>query len=252
MLSRSLSHTGRIAVLAGIAVMTLLLALLSLAPPSGAAGVSAAALGPLVEKYTTASSDTYRLPNGHMLTKIYARPINRRDASGQWQPIGQTSGAGSTLQPDLTAAPDAERPLGQENETACTLTSSTPTITACNELTFKAGYETTGAAARHALIQFVLPDLHEEETILSAQRTLRRENDDDLECRDGRLPCDQPVGARRYVEHHERQHSVDRTWRRLREPRKRNRRGGQLGGRRENGLGVLVSDAYGAGVVQRS
>jgi hypothetical protein len=172
MLSRSPSHTGRIAVLAGIAAMTLLLALLSLAPPSGAAGVSAGAPGPLVEKYTTASSDTYRLPNGHMLTKIYVRPINRRDASGQWQPIGQTSGAGSTGQPDLSATPDAERPLGQENETACTLTSSSPTITACNELTFKAGYETTGAAARHALIQFVLPDLHEEETILSAQLEL--------------------------------------------------------------------------------
>jgi len=160
-------------VLAGIAAMTLLLALLWLAPPSGAAGMSAAAPGALAEKYTTASSDTYRLPNGHMLTKVYASPINRRDALGQWQPIGQTSGAGSTVQPDLSATPDAERPLGQEKRNGVHSDELDPdNLGRVTNSRSKPATKRRGAAARHALIQFALPDLHEESTILSAQLEL--------------------------------------------------------------------------------
>jgi Domain of unknown function (DUF6531) len=131
--------------------------------------------GKLVAKYTTADSNTYRLPDGHMLTRVYEHPINQRDAKGQWQPLTEKQSAASktAASPELSATPDAERnPLGQENETACTLTSTTPTTSACNELTFKAGYETSSKAARRALVQFVLPDLHEESTILSAQLEL--------------------------------------------------------------------------------
>jgi hypothetical protein len=122
-------------------------------------------------------SDTYRLPNGHMLTRVYEHPINRRDAAGQWQPLTEKQSAAAKTQalasPDLSAMPDAERnPLGQENESACTLTSATPTTSACNELTFKAGYETSSKAARRALVQFVLPDLHEELIVLNAQLEL--------------------------------------------------------------------------------
>jgi hypothetical protein len=133
--------------------------------------------GKLVAKYTTADSDTYVLPNGHMLTRVYDQPINQRDAAGQWQPLTEKQSAAAQAQslssPALSATPDAERnPLGQEDEAACTLTSTTPTTSACNELTFKAGYETSGATTRHALLSFALPDLHEEETILSAQLEL--------------------------------------------------------------------------------
>jgi YD repeat-containing protein len=147
-----------------------LFSLLALAPAdSMAAGTTSKAPGPIVEKYTTANSDTYRLPNGHMLTHVFEHPVNYLDSAGKWEALSGTQSEQSAA----TMTPDVERnPLGQENETACTLTSTTPTSTACNELTFKAGYETSSKAARRALVQFVLPDLHEEETILSAQLEL--------------------------------------------------------------------------------
>jgi YD repeat-containing protein len=152
----------------------------SIAAGSAGSGTEArrpvsAPAGKLVAKYTTADSNTYRLPDGHMLTRVYEHPINQRNAKGQWQPLTEKQSAAfeAAASPELSATPDAERnPLGQENETACTLTSTTPTTSACNELTFKAGYETSSKAARRALVQFVLPDLHEESTILSAQLEL--------------------------------------------------------------------------------
>jgi YD repeat-containing protein len=131
----------------------------------------------LVDKYTTADSNTYRLANGHMLTRVYEHPINERNAAGQWQPLTEKQSAAAQAQalasPMQSATPDAERnPLGQEDEAACTLTSTLPTTSACNELTFKAGYETSSKSARRALVQFTLPDLHEELILLNAQLEL--------------------------------------------------------------------------------
>jgi YD repeat-containing protein len=131
----------------------------------------------LVTKYTTANSNTFALPNGHMLTQVYEHPINRRDSTGNWQPLSATQAASSNARPGASpatsATANAERnPLGQENELACTLTSTTPTASACNGLTFKAGYETAAKSALHGLIQFTLPDLHEELIVLNAQLEL--------------------------------------------------------------------------------
>jgi YD repeat-containing protein len=128
----------------------------------------------LIAKYTTANSDTYALPNGHMLTQVFEHPINYRDAAGQWQSLSTTqSSAQAEAVPQMSITPDIERnPLGQENESACTLTSTAPTSSACNQLTFKAGYETSSKSALHGLVGFVLPDLHEELIVLNAQLEL--------------------------------------------------------------------------------
>jgi YD repeat-containing protein len=133
-----------------------------------------------VPRYTTANSDTYALPNGHMLTRVYEYPVNYKAASGQWQPLGESQAAkseaaskASAKQSSATVRPNVERnPLGQENEAACSLTSTAPTTAACNELTFKVGYETATSTARRGLLQFALPELHEELTIYDAQLEL--------------------------------------------------------------------------------
>lgn len=172
----------------GAVTVPLLLVLLGVSAATGiAAGGAGSGMGAqrpgsvpagkLVAKYTTADSDTYRLPNGHMLTRVYEQPINRRDAAGKWQPLTEKQSAAAKAQakasPALSATPDAERnPLGEEDEAACTLTSTLPTTSACNELTFKAGYETASKSSRRALVQFPLPDLHEELIILNAQLEL--------------------------------------------------------------------------------
>lgn len=133
-----------------------------------------------VPRYTTANSDTYALPNGHMLTRVYEYPVNYKAASGQWQPLSESQAAkskaaskASAKQSSATVRPNVERnPLGQENEAACSLTSTAPTTAACNELTFKVGYETATSTARRGLLQFALPELHEELTIYDAQLEL--------------------------------------------------------------------------------
>lgn len=151
-------------------------------PPVGATGepsvigrgAAPGAKGTLVARYTTANSDTYALPNGHMFTQVFEYPINYWDAAGQWQPLSTTqSSAQAEASPQTSIAPDIERnPLGQENESACTLTSAAPTTSACDGLTFRAGYETSSKSALHGLIGFVLPDLHEELIVLNAQLEL--------------------------------------------------------------------------------
>lgn len=44
----------------------------------------------------TATSDTYRLPDGELRTQVYETPVNYRDESGDWQPIEE----GLDTQPD--------------------------------------------------------------------------------------------------------------------------------------------------------
>jgi YD repeat-containing protein len=180
LLAVSLALVGALPVVAGV--------LAALPAASSAQGPASAPKGRLVEKYTTANSDTYGLPNGHMLTRVYAKPVNYRDAAGRWRPLSEAqTGTGAQAetagQPSLggpvspltspALSVNAERnPLGQENEAACTLTSTAPSTSACNELTFKAGYESSSKSTRRALIQFVLPELHEELILLNAQLEL--------------------------------------------------------------------------------
>jgi RHS repeat-associated protein len=51
------------------------------APPQGDPGVE-------LEGKRTATSETFRLPDGSLRTRIFEAPINYRDAEGDWQPIG--------------------------------------------------------------------------------------------------------------------------------------------------------------------
>lgn len=52
------------------------------APPADAAGVE-------LEARRTATSETFRLPDGSLETRIYETPINYRDGEGSWQPIDE-------------------------------------------------------------------------------------------------------------------------------------------------------------------
>lgn len=52
------------------------------APPPADPGVE-------LESKRTATSETFRLPDGALQTRIYDNPVNYRDAEGDWQPIGE-------------------------------------------------------------------------------------------------------------------------------------------------------------------
>jgi RHS repeat-associated protein len=57
---------------------------------------SSAEPGPEVKADRTATSQTFRLPDGALETRVFANPINYRDSEGNWQPIEE----GLEEQPD--------------------------------------------------------------------------------------------------------------------------------------------------------
>jgi YD repeat-containing protein len=131
--------------------------------------------GKLVARYTTADSDTYELANGHMLTHVYEQAVNYKDAAGQWQALSgpQSTNSSQSPAPISSVSPAVKRSeQGVEDEVACTLISSAPTTSACNQLTFKAGFESSTSASERTLIQFALPALRTEMTLLYAQLEL--------------------------------------------------------------------------------
>ena len=144
-------------------------------------GAIASATGKLVAQYTTADSDTYQLPDGHMLTRVFAEPVNQREADGAWQalPAGgvKASSASSAVAPGGgTVAAAKSRPPGSEDELSCTIYEATPSTSECNTATFKAGFyleeHFSGDNGVHGLLQFALPNLHSEVTVLSAELEL--------------------------------------------------------------------------------
>jgi RHS repeat-associated protein len=56
---------------------------------------AAAPAGTLVAGMSTATSNTYRTPRGPLETRVYPRPVNYRDANGQWSAISNDLVAGS-------------------------------------------------------------------------------------------------------------------------------------------------------------
>jgi YD repeat-containing protein len=140
---------------------------ISLASPGGPTGR-------VVPRYTTANSVTYELPNGHMLTRVLALPHKEgatggRDSARRLAPL---SGASSDAV--LPSALLAVQGSGSgQDELACTIDSSAPTSSECNASTLRAGSETSKPARSvHSLLQFALPNLHNNVTVLNARLEL--------------------------------------------------------------------------------
>ncbi len=127
-----------------------------------------------IQADTTADSDTYALPNGHDLTRVFAGPVNYLSAEGQWQPLATGELSDSSAEPDLAASPmfeGEERPLGSKPEATCTLASAEPTKSSCAG-SLGAGYTTATKATKRSLIKFTLPYDSESLTILNARLEL--------------------------------------------------------------------------------
>lgn len=127
-----------------------------------------------IQADTTADSDTYALPNGHDLTRVFAGPVNYLSAEGQWQPLTTREPSDSSAAPDLAASPmfeGEERPLGSKPEAACTLASAEPTKSSCAG-SLGAGYTTSTKATKRSLIKFTMPYNSESLTILNARLEL--------------------------------------------------------------------------------
>jgi RHS repeat-associated protein len=126
----------------------------------------------LIEADTTADSDTYALPNGHRLTRVFAGPVNYQEADGSWQPLASRESSDASLaQPALSASPMFEGG-GENTEAACTLASAEPTKSSCGT-SIGAGYTTSTKATKRGLLEFSIPDeVAESPVILNAQLEL--------------------------------------------------------------------------------
>ncbi|HEV7161758.1 MAG TPA: DNRLRE domain-containing protein, partial [Solirubrobacteraceae bacterium] len=130
----------------------------------------------LIESDTTADSETWALPNGHHLTRVFATPVNRLSAAGKWQRMSAAEHASAVQASSATSSADVspdteERPLGEKPEAACMMSSSEPTKSACGT-SLSAGYTSSPVATKRSLLKFTMPYDSEELTILSARLEL--------------------------------------------------------------------------------
>jgi hypothetical protein len=136
-------------------------------------GAPAGKTGKLIEKYSTANSDTYELPDGHMLTRVFSQPDAGKDALQAPAPDDAPSSAVSEAAPRAKAALATQGSGSGTDELSCTIDKSTPTNSECNAATFRAGYEpTTQERPVHGLLQFALPNLDNDVTVLNAKLEL--------------------------------------------------------------------------------
>ena len=128
-------------------------------------GALSASQGRVVRRLTTANSVTYRLPNGRMLTRVFAganSAATRSAASASPHP-GRLQATSALANAELSGESSGE------NELTCTIDSSTPTTSECNTATMRAGFETTRLGRPvHGLVQFKLPNLQNNVIVLSA------------------------------------------------------------------------------------
>jgi YD repeat-containing protein len=182
-MSRS-SLSGRSHLLVFVAAVTLLALVFGLQPAGSVAarapgteqesrGALAGDTGKLIAKYTTADSDTYELPDGHMLTRVFSQPDTGGGALQALAPDGALSSPASEAAPAATPALATQGSGSAANELSCTIDKSTPTTSECDAATFRAGYEpTTQERPVHGLLQFALPDLDNDVTVLNAKLEL--------------------------------------------------------------------------------
>jgi hypothetical protein len=129
-------------------------------------GAIASATGKLVAQDTTADSDTYRLPNGHMLTRVAASARTGRGRAGAQPSTAPAAQAAFT--------PMTRGSGGGEDELACTIERTAPTKSECDASSLRAGAEPFVNPERsvHSLLQFSLPNLHNNVKVLDASLEL--------------------------------------------------------------------------------
>lgn len=130
----------------------------------GGTGAAPSGGGTLIEKDTTANSDTYLLPNGHMLTRSYTTAVNEKTSSGKWR--ARTESKNSSSQ---AGAKPLFEGFPNEIQNICTLASNTPTTSACNAASFSTGYESSSKATRRSLLQFGVPFTYGDTIVMSAK-----------------------------------------------------------------------------------
>ena len=115
------------------------------APTSGGQGALPLITGRVIPKYSTSTATTYQLPEGMMVTRVYASPAASDGMEG------------------------GVSPLVAGYSPACTLSSTAPTTSSCNQTTMLAGYNSSTKTTDRGLIGFKMPVLPEDAQIDTAQ-----------------------------------------------------------------------------------
>jgi RHS repeat-associated protein len=104
----------------------------------------------------TATSRTYKPPEGPFLTMVYNHPVNVKGPEGTWKPIeGATPSSESPAAgPAPTAGANASVSTGASQD--CPLASNTPTTSLCSSTSDTVGWD--GTSTNNSLVQFDVKD----------------------------------------------------------------------------------------------
>jgi YD repeat-containing protein len=114
---------------------------------------------------------TYALPDGRMLTQVTA--AGSSGAQGGTPPMATQASKRSTRAETAVAMANAS--FSGNSELACTIRQASPTLSECNAASLQAGEEKPAhgtAYATHALLQFSIPGLDHNATVLKATMEL--------------------------------------------------------------------------------
>jgi RHS repeat-associated protein len=115
------------------------------APASGIQGAPPVIAGKIIPKYSTSTATTYQLPDGMMVTRVYASPTTSDGMEG------------------------GVSPLVAGYSPSCTLSSTAPTTSSCDEATMLAGYNSATKTTNRALLGFNMPKLSDDAQLIGAQ-----------------------------------------------------------------------------------
>jgi RHS repeat-associated protein len=114
----------------------------------------------------TATSRTYKAPEGTYLTTIYSQPVNSMGTDGVWRPIEGASAPGAaTGRPN---GPSIDASVSREASQDCPLASNSPTTSLCASTSDTVGWD--GTNTDNSLVQFdVKGALPSDASVLNAQ-----------------------------------------------------------------------------------
>jgi RHS repeat-associated protein len=117
----------------------------------GAGPTIPASAAPLPALFT-ATSRTYKAPEGSYYTTVYATPVNVKEPNGTWTPIeGATTGSSASPSAPAGAAHiDSSVTSGASQD--CPLASNSPTTSLCSSTSDTVGYD--GTNTDNSLVQF--------------------------------------------------------------------------------------------------
>jgi hypothetical protein len=148
----------------------------------------------------TATSRTYKPPEGPYLTMVYSHPVNVKGPGGVWTPIQEgASGSSGAPAASRAGAVGVYAKVSPGASQDCPLASNSPTTSLCSSTSDTVGLD--GTNTDNSLVQFDIKSaLPSDANVLNAQVAMYLENEHKQRCCGVRLRREQALDDRCDVE----------------------------------------------------